>query len=120
MTVNTPVPVAVVLSGLVTVTLPAPVFALPLIEMLAVSDVELLKVVELTVIPVAENDAISPLSKLVPVIVMFWFVAPWPRELGFVEVTAGATLTIKDGRKQYSSTNGTNRAAALAYPFNLK
>ena len=97
LTVKMPVPVPVPASGLVTVTLRAPVVALPAIVMFAVSEVELTKVVELTVIPVPEKLAVShaPLTKPVPVIVMFWLVAPWPRLLGLVEVTVGAALTVK-------------------------
>jgi hypothetical protein len=50
--------------------------------------------VELTVIPVPENEATAPLTKLVPVMLMLWLVAPCPRELGFADVTVGvATVT---------------------------
>jgi hypothetical protein len=62
-------------SGLVTVTFPAPVVALEETVMFAVSEVEDTKVVEFTVIPLAENVAAAPLTKPVPVIVMFWFAA---------------------------------------------
>ena len=46
--------------------------------MLAVSEVALTKVVELTVIPVPEKEVArgTPVTKLVPVIVMVWLVAP--------------------------------------------
>ena len=46
--------------------------------MFAVTDVALTNVVELTVIPVPENEAARPppFAKPLPVIVMFWFVAP--------------------------------------------
>jgi hypothetical protein len=94
LTVNAPVPVALLLSGLLIVTFRTPVAALPLIEMLAVSELALLKVVELTVIPAPENDAAAPFSKLVPLIVMFWLVEPCPRELGLVDVTVGAAFTL--------------------------
>ena len=94
-TVNTPMPVAALLSGLVTVALRAPVLAAPEIVMLAVSWVALTNVVELTVIPIPENTVLAPLSKPVPVIVMVWPLAPCPRELGLVEVTEGAALTAK-------------------------
>jgi hypothetical protein len=69
-TVKTPVPVPVPASGLVTVTLPAPVVAPAATVTLAVSEVELLNVTELTVIPVAENATVAPDTKPVPVIVM--------------------------------------------------
>ena len=75
-TVKTLVPVAFPASGLVTVTLPAPVVAVAATAMLAVSEVALTKVVELTVIPAAEKVAAAPLTKPVPVTVMFWLVAP--------------------------------------------
>jgi hypothetical protein len=63
-------------SGLVTVTFPAPVVAPAETVMLAVSEVEDTKVVEFTVIPLAENVAAAPLTNPVPVIVMFWLLAP--------------------------------------------
>ncbi len=44
--------------------------------MLAVSEVALPNVVELTVIPVPEKVAAAPVTNPVPVIVMFWLVAP--------------------------------------------
>jgi hypothetical protein len=74
--VKTPMPVPVPPSGLVTVTLPAPVVALLAIVMLALIDVALLKVVELTVIPEAENATVAPETKPVPVIVMLWLINP--------------------------------------------
>ena len=95
LTVKIPVLVAVVPSPLVSVTLRVPVGAPEVIVMLAVSEVELTKVVELTVIPVPEKVAAAPLTKFVPVIVMLWLVAPWPRDAGLVEVTVGATFTVK-------------------------
>jgi hypothetical protein len=96
LTVNTPVPVPTPPSGLVTVTLRAPVVAPAAIAMFAVSCVALTNVVELTVIPVPENDAASPvpLTKLVPVIVTLKLVAPLSPELGLVEVTVGPALTV--------------------------
>ena len=97
LTVKTPVPVPTPASPLVTVTLEAPVVAEPEIVMLAVSVVAFTKVVELTVIPVPENEVArdAPVTNPVPVIVMFWLVAPWPRDAGLVEVTVGAALTVK-------------------------
>ena len=44
--------------------------------MLAVSEVALPKVVELTVIPVPEKVVAAPETNPVPVIVMVWLVAP--------------------------------------------
>ena len=63
-------------SGLVTVTLLAPVAAPEDTVTLAVSEVAETNVVEFTVIPVPENAALAPLTKPVPVIVTFWLVAP--------------------------------------------
>ena len=71
LTVKTPVPVPTPASGLVTVTLRAPVVAEPKMVMLAVSEVALTKVVELTVIPVPEKEATAPETNPVPVIVTF-------------------------------------------------
>ena len=58
-------------SGLVTVTLPAPVAAPEDTVTLAVSEVAETNVVEFTVIPVPENAALAPLTNPVPVIVTF-------------------------------------------------
>ena len=55
-TLKTPVPVTEAPPGLVRVTSRDPVVALPAIEMFTVTCVLLLNVVELTVIPVPEND----------------------------------------------------------------
>ncbi len=95
LTVKIPTPIPVPESGLVTVTLLARVVSEPETVMFAVSDVALPNVVELTVIPVPEKEATAPETNPVPVIVMFWLVAPWAREDGVVEVTAGPTLTVK-------------------------
>ena len=96
LTMNTLAPVAVLPSPVVTVTLRAPVAAAPVIVMFAVSDVALTNVVEFTVMPAPENELASagPLSNPVPVIVMFWPVVPCGLELGVVEVTVGAALTV--------------------------
>jgi hypothetical protein len=51
------------------VRFPAPMLPPDAIVMFALSWVALENVVELTVIPAAENTAVAPLSKLVPVIV---------------------------------------------------
>ena len=59
-----------------TVTLRVPIAAPAAIVMFAVSEVELLKVVEFTVMPEPENDTPAPLMKPVPVITMFWLGAP--------------------------------------------
>jgi hypothetical protein len=90
LTVNAPVAVATSPSGLVTETLRDPVPALPAIVMLAVSEVELTKLTELTVIPDPENPTVAPDTKLVPVIVIVWLVAPWSNEAGATEVAVGA------------------------------
>src|SRR5207253_624933 len=52
------------------------------------------KLVELTVMPKPEKVANAPDTKPLPVMVMFWLVAPWPRELGLVDSTVGAALTV--------------------------
>ena len=44
--------------------------------------------------PVPLNATVAPFTKPVPVIVMFWLVAPCPLELGDVEVTVGPALTV--------------------------
>ena len=59
-----------------TVTSWASVGAAPGIVMFAVSVVALDHVVEFTVMPVPENDATAPLTKLAPLMVTFRFVAP--------------------------------------------
>lgn len=99
MTVNAFARLAVLPSPLVIDTARGPVAAVDEMVIVAVSVVELVNVAELTVIP-APNDAASagPLSKLLPVIVMLWFVAPCPRELGLVGLlvlSAGAGLIEK-------------------------
>jgi hypothetical protein len=88
-TVNAPVAVATSPSGLVTETLRDPVAALPEIVMLAVTEVALTKLTELTVIPDPENPAVAPDTKFVPVIVIVWLVAPWSNEAGATEVAVG-------------------------------
>jgi hypothetical protein len=82
-------------SGLVTVTLRVPVVALEASVTFAVSEVAETNVVEFTVIPVPEKAAVAPLTNPVPVIVIDWLEAPWPRELGLVEDTVGPALTVK-------------------------
>ena len=70
LTVKQPVHDPLPVFKLVTVTLRAPVVAPAAIVMLAVTWVALLNVVELTVMPVPENEAVAPLAKFVPVIAM--------------------------------------------------
>lgn len=72
LTVKTPVPVAVPPSPFVTVTLRAPVVAPLVIEMFTLRCVESVKVVEVTVMPVPENELarLPPLMKPVPMTVM--------------------------------------------------
>jgi hypothetical protein len=78
LTEKMPVPVALVVSGFVTVTLRAPVLAFEAIVTFALTSVELTKLVELTVMPVPENEAARPvpLSKFVPLIATVWLLAP--------------------------------------------
>lgn len=75
--------------GSVTVTSREPMVADVATETFAVTWLESTKLVELTVIPVPENDAAAPLTKLVPVTVTFWLAAPCPRDDGAVDVTVG-------------------------------
>ena len=63
---KTLVPVPTPASGFVTVTSRAPVVAPPVIEMFTLRWEESTNVVVLTVIPVPENVAAAPLTKLVP------------------------------------------------------
>jgi hypothetical protein len=95
LTVNMLVPVPTPASELMTVRLRAPVAADGAMLMFPVSEVALLNVTELTVMPVPENVTFAPLTKPVPLMVMFWFDAPWPRPLGLVELTVGPALTVK-------------------------
>ena len=76
MTVKIEPLVAVLPSPLVTVMVRVPGVAEPEIETLTVSDVALLNVVELTVMPLVEKAAVAPETKLVPVMVSVWLVAP--------------------------------------------
>ena len=75
-TVKRPVPVPRPASVLVTMTSRPPTVAPAAIVMFAVICVALLRVVELTVMPLPENDATTPVAKPVPRITMFWLVAP--------------------------------------------
>ena len=63
-------------SRLRTVTSPAPVAAFGAMVTFAVICVALSTVVEFTVTPEAEKAAPAPAAKPVPVITMFWLVAP--------------------------------------------
>ncbi len=71
MTVKQPVQTAEPPSVFVTVTFPAPSVAAPEIVTLAVSWVAETKVVEFTVMPLAEKTDDAPVAKSVPVIVTF-------------------------------------------------
>jgi len=95
LTVKHPPHVACPASGLVTVTLRTPVVAPLAIVMFAVNDVEVLNVVELTVMPVPENVALAPLTNPVPTSPMFCETEPWPRLVGDVDVNVGPVLTVK-------------------------
>jgi hypothetical protein len=80
---------------LVTVTSRTPVAAFPPIVMVAVSDLPLFAtLVTFAVIP-GPNETVAPVANPVPLTVMVWFVAPWPREFGAVEVTVGPAFTVK-------------------------
>jgi hypothetical protein len=95
LTVKQPVQTALPASVFVTVTFPAPSVAPAEMVTLAVSSVDDTKVVEFTVMPLAEKADDAPLAKPVPEIVTFWLVAPRPLELGLVEVTVGGAFTVK-------------------------
>jgi hypothetical protein len=99
LTVNPLARVARPPSMLTTVTVLAPTVAVAEIVTLAVSCVVLLRVTELTVIPVPENRteeaAQVPVRKFVPVMVMFWLAAPWPREAGLSDEMVGAAATVR-------------------------
>jgi hypothetical protein len=95
LTVKHPVHVPTPASGLVTRTLPAPVVAVGETLMLAVSWVADTNVVEFTVTPAAENEAIAPETKPLPLIVTFWFEVLRAREVGAVDVTADFAFTVK-------------------------
>ena len=73
---NPPTSVAVPASRLVTVTSRAPTGAPDATVTFTVIFDALLRFVELTVIPVPENDTSTPEAKLVPLMTTFWFVAP--------------------------------------------
>src|SRR6266540_6131330 len=116
-TVKQPAQVPVPVSGLVAVALRAPVVAVGLIVTLAVSWVELLNVVELTVMPVPEKVTAAPLTKSVPVTATFWVVLRYPKS-GLVEVTVGAAFTVKQPEHEPVPVSGlvtvTSRAPVVA------
>jgi hypothetical protein len=72
----------------------AVVAALELTLTFAVIEVALLTVVEFTVIPEPENATAPPLTNPVPVIAMFWLLAPVASALGLAAVTPGAALIV--------------------------
>jgi len=82
-------------SPLVTVMVRVPTVAPLEMEMLTLSDVALLNVVEFTVMPLVEKATVAPVMKLVPVMVKFWFTAPASLDVGETAVTVGAALTVK-------------------------
>lgn len=96
-TVKHPLHVPVAPLGLVTLTSRAPGSAPVAMVTLATTVFGLWKVVEFTVIPPPEKEAVAPATKLVPVIVTSWRTEPRGRELGFVEATVGvwAVATLK-------------------------
>ena len=93
-TVNTFVPVPTPKSGLVTVMLPSPVVAEPEMLMVAVRWLESVNPVVTTLTPAAENDAIAPAWKPVPVMTTARPLAPWAPVFGAAEVTVGTGLTV--------------------------
>jgi hypothetical protein len=116
-TVKQPVQVAVPWSGLVTVTFLVPVAAVLSIETLAVIDPPLLATeIELTVMP-PPNETFAPLAKFAPVTVMFWFVAPWPREVGLTEEIVGPAFTVKQPVQVPVPWSGLVTVTSLAVVF---
>jgi hypothetical protein len=71
-----PASVKVPASGFVTVTSRSPVVAFDATERRTVRLVELFRVTETTVMPFPENVTVAPLTKFVPVIVMFEALVP--------------------------------------------
>jgi hypothetical protein len=92
-------------SGFVTVTVRTPVAAPDSTVILAVSSVELTKLVDSTVIPVPK-DAVAPEAKLLPLTVIVCLLAPWPRELGVVDSMVGPALTVKPLSSDAESPSG--------------
>jgi hypothetical protein len=82
-------------SGFVTVRSRAPGAALEAMVTLSVSWVAELRVVEFTVIPALENEAVAPSAKPVPDTVSVWLAADCPRLDGVGAATVGPTLTVK-------------------------
>jgi hypothetical protein len=80
--------------GFVTVTEREPVEAPDEIVTFADNWLALANEVEFTVIPLPENDTVAPETNPVPVTVIVWLAAPWPREDGFVETTVGAVSVV--------------------------
>jgi hypothetical protein len=105
-TVKHPVQLPLWPPGSVTVMLRAPTVAPVVRVMLTVIWVLLLKVVELTVMPDPENATVAPLTKKLPVMAMFWLVAPWPRELGVAEATVGTDATVKQFEHEPAPVSG--------------
>ena len=104
-------------SGLVTLTVREPVLAPASTETLALSSVELTKLVDSTVTP-APKDEVAPLTKFVPLIAIVCLLAPWPRELGLVDSTVGPASTVKAAAFEPTPASGlvtvTVRAPVLA------
>jgi hypothetical protein len=93
-TVKTLFPVPTPASGFVTVTFRAVLLALLAIVMLTLREVELTNDVEFTVIPPPAKATVAPEAKPVPLMVTVRVELCAP-ELGEVEVTVGAALTVK-------------------------
>ena len=58
-------------------------------EIFTVSWLALLRVTELTVIPLPENATVTPLAKFEPLMTMFWLDVPCAREPGLIVPIAG-------------------------------
>jgi hypothetical protein len=94
-------------SGFVTVTSRNPVVAFEATERRTVRLVELFRVTDTTVMPFPENATVAPLTKFVPVIVMFEALVPRPFEFGLMDVIVGPAVTL----------NGAVRTTVPPSPF---
>jgi hypothetical protein len=119
-TVKAPFAVTVPPSVLVIVRFRAETVALGAMVTFAVSEVALLKVTPLTVIPVPLRVTFAPVTKPVPVMVSSWLTAPWPRVAGLTEVKVGAGFTVNADEAVIVPASGLvrirSRAVAAAPP----
>ena len=95
LTAKQPVHFDVPVSGLVTVTSRAPIVALLATVTLSVNDVALLRVSELSVMPVPDHFTVTPDWNPVPVTVTATCDAPTGRDAGVRLVTRGSATTVR-------------------------